>query len=171
MARRRRMKAPPYVPLQSRMIYCRRSLQPQASVSRRAIHSPLGCAVTSSQGISRTNAAEQETHKIAEAKSWEQQRIYRRDASAWLRRKVFQPCDGDRLLEQLAVNPQRSRQRVSSAHVANKLANSTSIFGRPPHDRGATPTEYRLRLEDFSASREEAISPRSPPTFATPLAR
>src|SRR5258706_9530372 len=69
--------------------------QPQASVSCRAIHSAVGCAVTPSHNIwrrpcrriskpySRRNEIFGTTNRSIEA-----------IPSAWLRRKVFQPCDG-----------------------------------------------------------------------------
>ena len=60
--------------------------------------------------------------------------------SLWLRRNVFQPCDGGRVLramylatvgladidaelEQLAVDPRRAPKRIGDGHLPNQLAN------------------------------------------------
>ena len=49
-------------------------------------------------------------------------------------RHVFCNCglaDIDPELEQFAVNPWRSPQRIRTAHLENELANVRGVFGRP----------------------------------------
>src|SRR5213592_2474410 len=67
--------------------------------------------------------------------------------------------DIDAKLEQFAVDPRCSPQRVRDAHVTNELANvrrclwsATARSGFPApvgSESGAVPADYRLRLENF----------------------
>src|SRR5580704_17177382 len=82
-------------------------------------------------------------------------------------------ADIDAKLEQFAVDPRGSPQRVSDAHLTNKLANlrrcprsatTRSRFPAPPRSKAsAMPTDDRFRLEDFQRIqhyRNQPIEPR-----------
>ena len=138
MAPRRRMKAPPYAPSRSRMMYLGGLLQP------RAIHSALGCAVTPSHRISRRECCRTRNPQEPKRNRGNNKQVYRRDGISMTAKEdlptlrwwppslchIFsygRLADIDAKLEQLAVNPWRSPQRVGNAHLANEL---TNVHGR-----------------------------------------
>ena len=95
MARSRLLNSSPYTRSRSRMMYLRYGSQPQASVSCRAIHSVVGCAVTPSHRIwrrlcRRINKPYSSRNEIVGTTN----RSIDVMPSAWLCRNVFQPWDG-----------------------------------------------------------------------------
>src|SRR5467141_1812018 len=164
--------------------------QPQASVSCRVIHSAVGCAVTPSHNIwrrpcrriskpyNRRNEIVGTTNKSIDAMP-----------SAWLRRKVFQPCDGGHLLLAMyfaTVVCPTSMPSLSSSpcirgapqsgfddtHLADQAANvrrclrpATARSGFPApigSEAGAVPAHQRLRpynLQGVQHPGSQAIEP------------
>src|SRR5471032_1625354 len=122
------------------MMYLGAGSQPQASLSCRAIHSAVGCAVTPSHKIWRRpcrkiNKAYSSRNEIVGTTKRSIDAI----PSAWLRRNVFQPWDGGLLrvamylatevwptsmpLEEFAVDPGSAPEWICHAHFPDQLAN------------------------------------------------